>query len=147
MPEEIGPIRFVRPMDPAIISPLGGLLAFSGGQQGVLDLVAESNAQPLSHDEHSDGFYRVKWRRAPHNVYGSLERFLAQGDNEHLAAPSEHFGFAHGEDEPTAVADGASVDTLTFELSSASKPSWRWDADAKGWLRSDGQCPRLDNGE
>lgn len=147
MPEEIGPIRSVRPMDPAIISPLGGILAFSGGQQGVLNLVAESNAQPLSHDAHSDGFYRVKWRRAPHNVYGSLERFLAQGDNEHLAAPSEQFEFAHGEDEPTAVADGASVETLTFKLSSASKPSWTWDADEKRWLRSEGQSPHFDHDE
>src|SRR5436305_153915 len=33
LPPEIGPVRSVRPMDPAIAAPLHGLLAFSGGVQ------------------------------------------------------------------------------------------------------------------
>lgn len=33
-PAEIGPIRSVRPMDPLILAPTNGLLAFSGGQRG-----------------------------------------------------------------------------------------------------------------
>src|SRR3954451_3170906 len=33
VPAEIGPIRSIRPMDPDIISPLGGIIAYSGGQQ------------------------------------------------------------------------------------------------------------------
>ena len=32
VPAEIGPIRSIRPMDPDIISPLGGIVAYSGGQ-------------------------------------------------------------------------------------------------------------------
>ena len=39
VPAEVGPIRSVRPMDPAIAAPLHGLIAFSGGQpQFVQDL-------------------------------------------------------------------------------------------------------------
>src|SRR3712207_7057974 len=33
LPPEIGPVRSIRPMDPAIAAPLGGLLAFYGGVQ------------------------------------------------------------------------------------------------------------------
>src|SRR5690625_7964837 len=72
---------------------------------------------------------------------------LAQVVNDHLAAPIEQFVFAHGEDEPTSVAHGASVETLTFKLHSASKPSWTWDADEKRWLRSEGQSPHFDHDE
>src|SRR5699024_2796891 len=32
LPEEVGPIRSIRPMDAAIAGPAGGVLAFSGGQ-------------------------------------------------------------------------------------------------------------------
>src|SRR3954447_25443220 len=37
LPEEIGPVRSVRPMDPAVAAPLHGLLAFSGGVQAYVD--------------------------------------------------------------------------------------------------------------
>jgi len=40
LPEDIGPVRSVRPMDPAIAAPLHGLLAFSGGQQQYVDAVS-----------------------------------------------------------------------------------------------------------
>lgn len=147
LPEEIGPIRSVRPVDPEIVSPLGGLIAFSGGQQGVLNLIHAGNAQPLSHDAASAGFYRVQWRRAPHNVYGSLEKFLQQVDSDHQAVPAAQFEFAHGDDEPTAVVDGAGVETLNFRLSSASSPSWTWDESEKRWLRFEGNSPHLDPDE
>src|SRR5699024_1777127 len=32
VPEDVGPIRSIRPMDAAIAGPAGGVLAFSGGQ-------------------------------------------------------------------------------------------------------------------
>ncbi|HLR55498.1 MAG TPA: DUF3048 domain-containing protein [Actinomycetales bacterium] len=147
LPEEIGPIRSVRPVDPDVVSAFGGVLAFSGGQQGVLNLIHSSASQPLSHDAASGGFYRVKWRRAPHNVYGSLEAFLSQVDSDHDAPPQEQFLFAHEDEEPTAVADGDKIETLTFNLSSMSQPSWTWDANAKAWLRSEGQSQHLDRDE
>ncbi len=59
MPDEIGPVRSVRPMDIPIINPLHGLFVFSGGQAGILALVRDSTAQPLSHDAGVDGLYRV----------------------------------------------------------------------------------------
>ena len=40
LPAQIGPIRSVRPMDPAIAAPLHGLFAFSGGQRPFVDAVA-----------------------------------------------------------------------------------------------------------
>ena len=50
LPAQIGPIRSVRPMDPAIAAPLRGLFAFSGGQAGYVDAIAAAGMQVLSND-------------------------------------------------------------------------------------------------
>src|SRR3954468_17013769 len=80
VPGEIGPVRSVRPMDPAIAAPLHGLFAFSGGQQQYVDAVAAAGLQVLSMDAGSGGFYRSNARRAPHNVYATPQTLLDQAD-------------------------------------------------------------------
>src|SRR3954470_11912264 len=76
LPTEIGPVRSVRPMDPAIAAPLHGILAFSGGQRPFVDAVAASGLQVLSQDAGAHGFYRVRVRPAPHNVYATPQTLL-----------------------------------------------------------------------
>lgn len=136
VPGEVGPIRSVRPMDPLVVAPLHGLLAYSGGQPGILDLVVASGVQSLSHDRGVDGMYRIGSRSAPHNVYGSPETFWAQADAQHQAAPAEQFVFARSFERASAVTTGTPATTLAFRLSAASSPSWAWDGSA--WLRSEG---------
>lgn len=141
VPGEVGPIRSVRPMDPPVTAPLHGLLAFSGGQPGILDLVAGSGVQALSHDAGVEGMYRVRGRTAPHNVYGSPETFWRLADAEHQAPPGEQFEFARSAERATAVVAGTPASTLAFRLSPASSPTWSWDGAA--WLRSEGSTPAV----
>ncbi|WP_308121723.1 DUF3048 domain-containing protein, partial [Actinotalea ferrariae] len=143
VPAEVGPIRSVRPMDPAIIAPLRGLLAFSGGQPGILDLVRSSGAQLISHDAGAAGLYRVSGRSAPHNVMGDLETFLAAADADHSAPPAEQFAFARRPDLATATLAGTPAGLLTFNLSAQAKPSWAFDAGTGTWLRSEGSTPAI----
>ena len=144
MPDEIGPVRSVRPMDIPIINPLHGLFVFSGGQAGILALVRDSTAQPLSHDAGVDGLYRVSRRPAPHNVYGSLASFVAQADANHSAPPAQQFVFALRPTLASAVRVGTPATSLSFTLSSASHPSWGWDAASGRWLRSEGSSAAMD---
>ncbi|MEZ0448111.1 DUF3048 domain-containing protein [Cellulomonas sp. ICMP 17802] len=141
VPAEVGPIRSVRPMDPVILAPMHGLLAFSGGQQGILDLVAASGVQMISHDAGAPGMYRTKDRAAPHNVYGTPATWWGIADADHQAPPGEQFTFARSADRATAVVSGSPATSLTFRLSSASSPSWTWDAASGTWLRSEGAVP------
>ncbi|MBB2922459.1 DUF3048 domain-containing protein [Cellulomonas cellasea] len=141
VPGEVGPIRSVRPMDPPVTAPLRGLLAYSGGQEGILDLVAASGVQTLSHDAGVEGMYRIRGRSAPHNVYGSPETFWRLADAGHQAAPTEQFEFARSLDRAAAVVGGTPVGTLAFRLSAASSPSWSWDGTS--WLRSEGSTPSV----
>jgi hypothetical protein len=143
IPDEIGPVRSVRPMDIPIASPLRGPFVYSGGQPGILQLVYDSTLQPLSHDAGVDGLYRVSRRSAPHNVYASLTTLLAQADANHSAPPAQQFVFALRPALATAVRAGTPATSLNFVLSSASNPNWSWDAASGTWLRSEGSTPAM----
>jgi hypothetical protein len=143
IPDEIGPVRSVRPMDIPIASPLRGPFVYSGGQPGILSLVYNSTLQPLSHDAGVDGLYRVSRRSAPHNVYASLSTLLAQADANHSAVPAQQFVFALRPALATAVRAGTPATSLSFVLSGASNPTWAWDAASGTWLRSEGSTPAM----
>lgn len=139
VPAEIGPVRSVRPMDPDIVSPLNGLLTFSGGQPGILALVAASPVQVISHDAGAAGLYRIGTRSAPHNVYADPTALWAQADANHQNSPGQQFAFARTPERATATTAGTPATTLAFDLSSQSKPSWTWNGTV--WERSEGSTP------
>ncbi|MGN8247291.1 DUF3048 domain-containing protein [Cellulomonas soli] len=143
VPDEVGPIRSVRPMDPLILQPLHGILAFSGGQAGILAEVEASGVQMMSHDAGAPGMFRVSTRSAPHNVYGTPQTWWDAVDAEHAAVPAEQFAFARTAEKATAVAAGTPATTLAFRLSAASSPSWVWDTASGTWLRSEGSTPAM----
>ncbi len=138
VPEEVGPIRSVRPMDPLIVAPLNGLLAYSGGQPGILDQVAGSGVQRFSHDAGAPGMYRVGFRSAPHNVYGSMSTWIEAADGAHSAPPPQQFAFALHPEQASATLSGTPATSLTLRLSAQARPSWAWDAGSGTWLRSEG---------
>lgn len=144
LPEEIGPVRSVRPMDIPIAAPLRGPFVYSGGQPGILALVYDSPLQSISHDAGADGLYRIRARSAPHNVYASLTTILAQADADHSAPPAEQFAFALNAEQASAVLSGTPAGTLSFRLSGASSPRWTWDAGRGQWLRHEGSSPHMD---
>lgn len=143
LPDEIGPIRSVRPMDPLIVAPLGGLLAYSGGQQGIVADVQASGVQSFNNDAGAAGMYRVGFRRAPHNVYADPQTLVSAADSGHSAPPAEQFVFARSAEQATAVVDGTTASGLSFRLSAQARPSWAWDAGSGTWLRSESGAPAV----
>lgn len=137
VPDQVGPVRSVRPMDPLIVAPLRGMLAFSGGQPGILDLVEAAGVQLISHDAGAPGLSRISSRRAPHNVYGSPATWWGVAEAGRTA-PAQQFAFARSADRATAATAGTPAGTLAFRLSGQSSPSWTWDAASGTWLRSEG---------
>ncbi len=144
VPPQIGPVRSVRPMDPAIAGPLHGLFAFSGGQKQYVDAVAAAGLQVLSQDAGAKGFYRVSVRRAPHNVYATPQTLWNQADSAHRAPPPPQFAFAATGQQPTAVTAGTPAAALTLTLSGVSHPQWTWSQPDGAWLRSEGATPAVE---
>jgi Protein of unknown function (DUF3048) N-terminal domain/Protein of unknown function (DUF3048) C-terminal domain len=143
LPPEIGPVRSVRPMDPAIAAPLHGLLAFSGGVQTYITAAENAGLQVLS-ESGADGFHRIQNRRAPHNVYAAPQTLVAQADAAHQASPAAQFDYPAAGEQPTAVAAGRPAANLALTMSGVSHPRWTWSAAEGRWLRAEGSAPAVE---
>ncbi|MGY1840232.1 MULTISPECIES: DUF3048 domain-containing protein [unclassified Modestobacter] len=146
LPPEIGPVRSIRPMDPAIAAPLHGLLAFSGGVPTYVDAARNAGLQVLTQDSGTDGFHRTSTRRAPHNVYATPETLVSQADDAHRAAPTAQFAYPRTGRQPTAVTEGQPTGTLALTMSGVGHPRWTWNAEAGRWLRAEGSTPAVEAG-
>src|SRR5690625_5208618 len=54
LPETFGPVRSVRPMDPAMAAPYGGLMVFSGGQTPFVTALRDAGLQLFADDLRSE---------------------------------------------------------------------------------------------
>ncbi len=138
VPETVGPIRSVRPMDGGIAGPTGGILVFSGGQPHFIDQVGGSGLQLLINDSGGAGMYRVDFRRAPYNVYGDPNAMLAAADGNRNLAPAPIFPFATSAEGATAVMSGTPASQIVATFPSQ-KSSWDWDGTR--WMRSMSDAP------
>ena len=68
VPDEVGPVRSIRPMDPGIAGPLDGIIAYSGGQQYFVDLMKATGLVNIVFDEDDSLFERADERPGPHDV-------------------------------------------------------------------------------
>lgn len=136
VPPEIGPVRSVRPMDPDIVSPFGGILAYSGGQQRFVEAMLRTPVESAIHGQSNvnDFFYRSPDKVAPHNVIVRAVELVANfGD---LAPPKQQFAYSSDVASATAVASGEEVAGFTARFSSFQAPSWEWSASDGVFLRS-----------
>ncbi len=125
--EVVGPIRSVRPVDPDIIGPSGGLFAYSGGIQVFVDkLRATPGIEDIGASVNGGDYYRRKGRKAPHNLFSSTTDLYAGAPElpaakdifEHYA-PTESASFGGSTATPTSV--------VTAKISSLTTTSWTWD--------------------
>jgi len=153
MPETIGPVRSVRPVDALIIHPYSGIFVYSGGQ-APFKSAAKSTGLIMSDEDtemNNDTYFREESRVAPWNLY--FKAFdLAELYSAEKTAPQP--GFEFGE-IPTAVTQGLpvlglSVDypemfseweigTATFDWGSAEEPAWLRTQDRKEHVQMDGE--------
>ena len=143
LPEQIAPIRSVRPMDGPITAWTGGLLAFSGGQAQFTSRAENDGLQLISMDWGADGFSREPSRDAPHDVAGDTASFLAQADEDHQSSPPQFCAFDTTSTGGTAQTSGTATTTVSVSISSAAQPTWTWDTASNMWLRAEGSTPAM----
>jgi hypothetical protein len=130
----VAPVRSIRPMDPDIIAPFGGIVCYSGGQMKFVNMMQATglyNATETTEDGKGT-FKRLSNRYAPHNVQVDV-KLLASAHPE-LAAPQQSFDFAASLEAATAVSAGNSVSRIKVAFPSA-LAEWVPNADATAWLR------------
>lgn len=139
MPEQVGPVRSIRPMDPDIISPFGGIVCYSGGQLKFVKMMQDTNVFNASEtSEQGNGtFSRDKARIAPHNVIVNANK-LHQAHLD-LAPPQQMFIFAAKSENATAASKGKPVERVQVMFPQATA-EWVPTADGTRWERiQDGQ--------
>lgn len=136
VPAEIGPIRSIRPMDPDIVSPLRGIIAYSGGQQRFVDMMRATDVYNAIHGQPDTDsvMFRGGSAPAPHNVIVRAPELIAQ--HSELAAPQQHFAYAADAASASAARDGAPASGASLVFGSLATPSWAWDAGSSTWLRT-----------
>ena len=79
--DRIGPVRSVRTTDPKILAPFSEhpLLAFSGGSNGVRNIVEAAGMTTMDEESAPKAFMRDEERVAPHNLYTSTKPLWAKG--------------------------------------------------------------------
>ena len=135
LPAEIGPVRSVRPMDPEIVSPFGGVFAYSGGQVRFIQMMQEAPVYNAIHGQPDteDTFYRTSAKVAPHNVLVKAPELIDQ--HLDLPAPERQFSYAPSVEESTAVVAGSPTTSINPRFSGFSSPTWEWDGTQGTFLR------------
>ena len=132
LPNAVGPVRSIRPMDPDIISPLGGIVCYSGGQLKFVKLMQATSVYNASEtaEQGKGTFSRDKKRTAPHNVIVDVAKLA--GAHPDRSAPAGMFDFAESAEAASAVAAGESVLSFKSYYPSA-LAEWTWGT--SGWVR------------
>lgn len=145
VPAEIGPVRSIRPMDPDIISPFGGIVAYSGGQYRFVEMMRATSVYNAIHGQAdtADLMFRSQSKPSPHNVIVRATELVSR--HLDLAAPAQQFAFAPDVASSSAVREGRDIASIALRFGSASEPSWSWDAATGRYLRfQTGGSPDLD---
>jgi len=139
----VGPVRSVRPGDPAIVKPFGGALVFSGGSPPVLSVVRAAGITQVTEND-TDTLKRRSGKRAPHNLYTTTEAMFRKA-GAGAAPPALATFLAPG--APLTAGGGTPVSTLRLSAAPGVTASYAWDPAASVWKRStDGRPHVLEGG-
>ncbi|HEX6336260.1 MAG TPA: DUF3048 domain-containing protein [Jiangellaceae bacterium] len=148
LPDEVGPVRSLRPMDAPIVGPTGGVLANTMAQQWVLDYVdTAANVANLGTMRVPRGTYRIDNSRiAPNHVFA--QPLVLLGVAERTQPPPPYFQYADDPDESTAQTAGSPAVTVTIDYGGTSTATWQYDEEIARWRRSEAWSDHImENGE
>jgi hypothetical protein len=142
VPAEIGPIRSIRPMDPDIVSPLGGIIAYSGGQYRFVVMMQQTEVYNAIHGQRDtdDLMFRQRGRPGPHDVMVRAPELIAR--HLDIPAPAQQFAFSPDLASSSAAVSGPPVQTISRRF--GSQPTWTWDEARGMWARAQSGVPDLD---
>lgn len=145
IPELLGPVRSIRPMDPDIVSPLGGIICYSGGQYRFVQLMLNTPVYNAIHGQADteDTFFRTNDKDSPHDVIVRAQQVLAQHSD--IAPPQQQFAYSLDGPSSTAGKIGTPTAVISYRFSSIYYGTWSWDSTAQKWMRAQQDGADLDS--
>lgn len=141
-PERVGPVRSVRPVDPDIVWPVGGIFAYSGGAPNVVPLInaAPVNAVDESEAQASKALFRDRSvsRQTEFTLFANIKTLLTLGGNP--KPPPALFQY-RGEGV-ASQGDPIAAATIGF-APNYGQPTWAWNSTTDLFTRSYGSTPHV----
>lgn len=92
IPEEVGPVRSVRPYFVDWLMSFDTSVAHVGGSESALQMIDERKAKSINEFYNEKAFYRSIDRQAPHNVYARTKDLTAlQEELDHKTSTIKNF--------------------------------------------------------
>lgn len=113
----VGPVRSVRPSDPDIVAPFGGLFAYSGGIPPFIEALQRApGITDVGVDRLDEGpdkpYFRRSGRRPPGNLYTSTPKLYASAPDTGIKPP-ERFAEFLAEGQPFTATGATPAVNLT----------------------------------
>jgi hypothetical protein len=144
LPETVGPVRSVRPVDAALLGPMAPVFANAMGAEWVLDYVDDvADVDNLGTLRVSgSGAYELDASRpVPDHVFVHPEILL--GLSERTAPPEPYFSYAETPEESTPVRAGTPADSVRIPYGPSWDVTWEFDAPSGRYLRSQPWGPHV----
>jgi hypothetical protein len=139
IPPVAGPVRSGRAMDPDLLTPLGGIFAYSGGIQETVDAIGRTPGVNVIVDTGSDpALFRDRSKSAPHNLYAHADQLLARGGKP--VPPNALFQYL----TPGTQFAGDGVKQFSVSYESPYNPTYTYDPASNTWKRSIGTAAFTD---
>jgi hypothetical protein len=134
-----GPVRSARAVDPAIMSPMTKILAFSGANQTVVDHLNDAGVVIVDETGSNGAMERIprEGLTSEHTLYADTKGVRKVGRREFSDAPPDDL-FEFGELGDTR---GRRARSITINFSGSTTVGYEWSGGE--WLRSQGGAPFL----
>ena len=132
--DPIGSIRSLRPTDPAIVRPVGGLFAYSGGTAKFKNLLhATPGVVDVGFDVSPGSYFERREKPSDHRLFSSTQRLYSAGAGHAGPAPKLFTWLAPG--QPFAGAGAAPTIHVDFQIGD-DHDSYDWDPATASWKRA-----------
>jgi hypothetical protein len=138
--DPLGPVRSVRPVDPEIVTPLGGLFAYSGGAPKFQAMIRRAPVTDVGVDVFPEAYRRDRSRPAPNNLFTRTPLLYSRARGE--APPPRWFEFRRP-GEPLSGTGLEPVGRMVVSMGQRTSVAWTWDPAAGVWRRTTNGTPHL----
>lgn len=153
-PEEVGPVRSARSMDPKLFGSFDSALVASGANFGVQNTFQWDHQYLLMEDAwdsyitkgyvwYSEGFFRVSPKTSMHSLRVDVPPMAETAVDKGASPATPQFDYAYPAETATAVLEGEPVSTIDIRFSYRGHPHWNWDEEEGVWDRFEFSDPHL----
>jgi hypothetical protein len=136
-PTIVGPVRSVRSTDAAVVAPIGGVFAYSGGIVPFINRVKATGIKVVPEsDDPKIGVYKRAGKKRPYATYANTVKLRAQLSPSAAAPPPLFPRIRPGTDFDEANPSATKITSLRVVFGSLTTADWTWDASKQLWLRS-----------